>query len=364
MNNFKYFLLWFVLPFTVIIFLLLLNFSFLHGKSSVQTQFPQKQTPEKQKVPKFNPQLLSWEQATSSAEWQSRDSGTSFVFQNKIWTTGGLDGNGHVVHGAEYYWEASHFNDIWSTTDGITWMLETTHAEFPPRRSASIIEFKGKLWMIGGYSPQGGLQSDIWQSDDAVHWNKIVSNAAFIPREGQTIEIFHDRLWMIGGVNYDQRRALNDVWYSDNGIDWVLASSSSPWSPRWDHDTEVFNGKMYLASGMDLTLQTFNDVWVTEDGFNWTLVTAHAQWEGRQGGQLIGFHNLLWIIGRLNDEADNYGPNDVWYSSDGATWKKTATDPLWTGREDYSGLLYNGHIYIFSGMDANWQWRNDVWVSK
>jgi len=363
MKNFKYsFLFWLVLPATILVLLVVIYFYFPHNKarSSAKEQFS-----INQQVPQFEPRFLSWSQATSSANWEARDSAVSFVFQNKIWMIGGLDGNGHIdANGVERYWEAPHFNDIWSTIDGVHWTLETAHADFPPRRSMSVIEFKGKLWMIGGYSPAGGLQSDVWQSDDGVHWHEVAAKATFIPREGQTVEVFKDRLWMIGGVNYSKRKALNDVWYSDNGTDWFLATSSAPWSPRWDHDTEIFDGKMYLASGMDLTLQTFNDVWITDDGFTWTLVQAHAPWEGRQGGQLISFKGLLWIIGRLNDGADKNGPNDVWYSSDGTTWQKTETDPPWTGREDYSGLVYNGRIYVFGGMDANWQWRNDVWFSS
>ncbi|MDO8562047.1 MAG: hypothetical protein Q7S05_04475 [bacterium] len=350
------------LLFTVAAIAFVLALNLLPGKAK---SFSLERLVLEKKPKQFEPEFLSWSLATSSAEWEARDSAVSFIFQNKMWTVGGLDGNGHVdENGVELYWEAPHFNDIWSTTDGVLWMLEAEHADFPPRRSMSIIEFKGKLWMFAGYSPEGGLQSDIWQSDDAVHWQKVAAKAAFLPREGQTVEIFKDRLWMIGGVNYDRRKALNDVWYSDDGVDWTLSTSSVPWRARWDHDTEVFNGKMYLASGMDLTLQTFNDVWVTDDGFNWSLVTEHAPWEGRQGGQLLNFKGLLWMVGRLNDEFDKYGPNDVWYSADGRTWQKTVVDPPWTGREDYSGLVYNGRMYVFGGMDANWQWRNDVWVSS
>ncbi|MFA5744806.1 MAG: serine hydrolase [Candidatus Paceibacterota bacterium] len=316
----------------------------------------------------FDPSMLTWTAVTTSAPWEARDSQSTFVWHDKIFMMGGLNGNGHVdANGVERYWDAEHFNDIWSTTDGANWVEEAAHAEWSPRRSMSVIEFHGKLWMIGGYSPKDGLQSDIWQSDDGITWTKVVSHAAFVPREGQTVEVFNDKLWIIGGVSYDKHEALNDVWYSDNGTNWVLATSSADWNPRWDHDTEVFNGKIYLASGMDLTMQTFNDVWVTDDGVNWTKIVTHAPWMDRQGGQLIAFHDLLWIIGRLNDKADGYGPNDIWYSSNGISWQKTVVDPSWTGREDYAGVLFNNRLYVFGGMGVDgdsWRWENDVWVSS
>jgi len=315
--------------------------------------------------PPFDPAGLIWSLATSSAQWRTRDSAASFVFQNKLWTIGGLDGNGHRdAQGVEHYWEAPHFNDIWSTVDGREWTQESAHAEFPPRRSMSIVEFNGTLFMIGGHSPTNGVQGDVWQSDDGITWRKVVDKAAFVPREGQTVEVFAGRLFMMGGVNYQQQKVLNDVWYSDNGTDWVLATSSAPWRGRWDHDTEVFNGRMYLVGGMDLSLRSFNDVWVTEDGFTWTQVTEHAPWQERQGLQLVSFKEHLWILGRLNDAADNFGPNDVWYSADGVTWQKTLIDPPWMGREDHSALVYNGRMHLFGGMDAEGQWRNDVWVSS
>ncbi|MSU74422.1 D-alanyl-D-alanine carboxypeptidase [Candidatus Kaiserbacteria bacterium] len=319
-------------------------------------------------VPVYDPSMLTWTAAITSAPWEARDSQSTFTWHGKIFMMGGLNGNGHVdANGVELYWRAKHFNDIWSTTDGANWIEETAHAAWAPRRSMSVVEFHGKLWMIGGFSPRDGLQSDIWQSDNGVVWTKVVSHAAFIPREGQTVEVFKDRLWIIGGVNYKKREALNDIWYSDDGIDWILATSSAAWSPRWDHDTEVFNGKMYLASGMDLSMQIFNDIWVTDDGITWTELNAHAPWASRQGGQLIAFHGLLWIIGRLNDKAEDYGPNDIWYSSDGISWQKTAVDPPWTGREDYAGILFNNQLYIFAGMGVDgdsWRWKNDVWVSS
>jgi hypothetical protein len=318
--------------------------------------------------PAYNPAALTWTAATTSAPWETRDSQTAFTFNGRMYMTGGLDGNGHVKHDIEYYWEAPHFNDIWSSADGTNWTLETAHAEYSPRRSMSIVEFKGHLWMYAGYAPGEGLIREVWQSDDAVHWREVATTTAYIPREGQTVEVFNNRLWMIGGVNYDSRKALNDVWYSDDGIDWLLATSSAPWAPRWDHDSEVFNGKMYLASGMDLTLAAMNDVWVTSDGFNWQLLNAHAPWATRQGGTLIGFHNYLFMMGRLNDAFDKFGPNDIWYSADGVSWQKTDVDPPWLGREDYAGLLLNGRLYVFAGMtalpDGSWRWSNDVWVSS
>lgn len=308
------------------------------------------------------PENLIWIKVISSAPWEPRDSGAEFVYQNKLWIMGGLNGNdvknGEVIE----YWRAPHFNDIWNTEDGINWHLVASSSAWAPRRSMSVTPFQGKLWMFGGWSLTTGYTNDIWTSEDGIHWTKIVENAVFPAIEGQTTEIFQNKLWKIGGVNYDERQTKNDVWYSENGADWIRVENI-PWKPRWDHATAVFKGKLFLAGGMNLAGETFNDVWMSEDGINWTLVTNDAPWEPRQGHALEVYKDKLWLIGRLND-AKSGGSNDVWFSDDGMTWQKTNLDPQWTGREDFFSVVFKDKIWVFGGMDADWKWRNDVWASE
>jgi len=315
-------------------------------------------------TPQYNPQSLMWTEATSSAEWQPRDSAASFVFRDKMWIMGGLNGNADVdsAHTIRY-WEAPHLNDIWTSDDGVYWKEEKEHAEWLPRRSMSVVLFQDKLWMFGGWSPFSGYTNDIWQSDDGLTWEEVVSNAPWTAREGQVAEIFQGRIWMMGGVNYDTREVKNDVWYSNDGIHWNQATSTVPWRPRWDHASAVFKGRLFIAGGMNLTKETFKDIWVSSDGMMWELANVAPPWQERQGFALINFHDMLWTIGRLND-SENGGLNDIWYSDDGISWHKTAADPAWLGREDHAALLFKDRMYVYGGMGADWQWRNDVWISS
>lgn len=312
----------------------------------------------------FSPKEISWTEATPAAPWQPRDSAVSFVFKDRLWTAGGLNGNknvnsAHVV----LYWEAPHFNDIWSTADGVTWRLEAEHAQWPARRSMSVVPFKDKLFLFGGWSPVSGYSNDIWESLDGITWKRVLAHAAWPAREGQTTEVFDGKIWMMGGVNYDKRETKNDIWYSEDGVTWVEAVHKAPWSSRWDHAVAAFNGKLFLVGGMNLQGATFKDTWVSADGISWELVSDNPPWQARQGLALLVFRDLLWMVGRLND-VENGGVNDIWFSSDGVAWQKTNIDPPWLGREDHSALVYNDRIFVFGGMDATWQWRNDVWVSS
>jgi leucine-zipper-like transcriptional regulator 1 len=318
--------------------------------------------PEQPKPPS-NPATLTWQEATSSAPWQARDSYAAAVFDGKIWMMGGLDANKNVLApNVVEYWKADYFNDIWSTPDGTNWVLNATNAPWGQRRSAEAIVFNGKMWLAGGWGPNIGLKNDVWFTQDGISWEIATDSAAWQPREGHQFVVFDNKMWIMGGVLYDSRTTLNDVWYSQDGTNWTQATSSAPWSSRWDDTVTVFNGKMWLSGGMDLKGHIFNDVWYTQDGINWNMATDAPGWTPRQGHGFIEYHGKLWLIGRFNDVI-NAGPNDVWYTEDGVLWTKTQTDPLWLGREDIVALNFLDKIWIFGGMNSNWQWSNDVWFS-
>lgn len=335
----------------------------LFPRTAVSPAVEESIVPTKEETLALWAEKLSWVVATTSASWAPRDSAGSFVFGEKMWTMGGLDGNGTVDgQGVAHYWQAKHFNDIWSSEDGAHWKLEKAYASWSPRRSMSVVHFKDALWMFGGFSPTEGYSSDVWKSDDGKNWTKVIARAPWPVREGQTAEVFGGKMWMMGGVNYSTREIKNDIWYSEDGLVWTEATTTVVWSPRWDHATAVLGNKLYLTGGMNLKLESYSDVWVTEDGVEWEQLLVSAPWQSRQGHMLLTFKDRLWSIGRLND-AESGGANDIWYSADGLNWQKTDTDPMWLGREDHSALVFKDRLFVFGGMDANWHWQNDVWVS-
>ena len=44
--------------------------------------------------------------------------------------------------------------------------------------------------------------------------------------------------------------------------------------------------------------------------------------------------------------------------------KKTVDDPDWYGREDLGVVVFQDKIWVVGGMDKDFVWKNDVWVSK
>lgn len=119
-------------------------------------------------------------------------------------------------------WDDDYKNDVWSSTDGITWTQETAAAGFSGRRKHQLVVFDNKLWLIGGMGFPGfggGPQNDVWSSADGVTWARETGAAPFSPRSGHQALVFDNKLLVIGGIDANFE-PLNDVWSSSDGVSW------------------------------------------------------------------------------------------------------------------------------------------------
>jgi len=46
-----------------------------------------------------------------------------------------------------------------------------TSTLFSRRDGPEVVEFNKKLWLIGGFAPEG-MKNDVWSSEDSLHWKK------------------------------------------------------------------------------------------------------------------------------------------------------------------------------------------------
>ena len=101
----------------------------------------------------------NWTQLTPSANWCPRGAFTSIVFNNKMWIFGG-DPKGST----------SEFkNDIWSSSDGVNWTLETPSADWSISAYHSAVIYKSKLFILT-------WNNELWRSINGINWEKV-SNA-------------------------------------------------------------------------------------------------------------------------------------------------------------------------------------------
>ena len=135
--------------------------------------------------------------------------------------------------GASVYFIDVHTAQVSSSTGSLTdWtpsatMTTSSTAPFLPRCGAAVKYAHDKFWIMGGGAcDYSATYNDIWSSSDGLSWDRAPAPAAWSPRQWPCIAIdTYGTFWLIGGFaqysrygQYTQNMA--DVWYSKDGLDW------------------------------------------------------------------------------------------------------------------------------------------------
>lgn len=229
---------------------------------------------------------------------------TSLVFNNKLW----------VISGA--------FRLVWSSVNGIDWVQETaSQAEFSNRQGHASVAFDDKMWVIGGDS-NGVSLNDVWYSTDGITWTEATGNAAFSPRSEHTVHTMNDTMYLIGGTVFENFSSsfYNDVYSSNDGINWTQISTTSAFPVRSAHTAVSFDNKMWVNGGWSAIINqettrqdvlTYNDTCYSEDGISWTRLTVDDSFPGRVHHTATAFDNKIIITGGM-DVISRELFNDVW----------------------------------------------------
>jgi dihydrofolate reductase len=119
------------------------------------------------------------------------------AFDDKMWVIGGKTDSGEK-------------NDVWSSTNGISWTTTTDKADFSARVGHQSVVFDEKMWVIGGFADSN--KNDVWSSTDGISWTTATDEAAFSGRDDHQSVVFDEKIWVIGGDDNLDRQ--NDIWYS------------------------------------------------------------------------------------------------------------------------------------------------------
>jgi hypothetical protein len=196
-----------------------------------------------------------WTLATDSAGWHKRAGNAAVVFNGMMWVMGGLDSMGQNPQGFHF------LNDVWHSIDGVNWTPATASADWSPRVWPTALVFGGEMWVMGGCDSIGlddRWLNDVWHSTDGVSWTLATASAEWSGRMVPSALVFDGKMWVMGGFSYSG--GGRDVWYSTNGAHWTQAVSEAPWNARFAIAAADFNGYMWVMGGGDET-STMNDVW-------------------------------------------------------------------------------------------------------
>jgi hypothetical protein len=246
----------------------------------------------------------TWSQATDSAGFSPRYGHSSVVFDNKMWVIGGSS-------------NTISQNDVWYSTDGVTWKQATDAAAFPRCYGHSSVVFDNKMWVIGSgsvfVSKSYEYIGDAWYSFDGITWILATGSAGFPPRRNHTSVVFDNKIWIIAGKI--DSISQKDVWYSTTGSNWNQATDDAAFGPRVITSSVVFDNKIWVIGGNYNPYSGWNglqnDVWYSIDGSTWNRAIDSAPFSSRAYHTCVVFNNKIWVIGGYDG---NGLKNDVWWS--------------------------------------------------
>jgi hypothetical protein len=145
--------------------------------------------------------------------------------------------------------------------------------------------------------------------------------------------------------------------------EWVNVTSSAAWNPRDGAGALTYDGKMWMIGGWGPSTlyprTTTNEVWNSTDGATWTQVKPNtfldgsfdpiSDWEGRHTAGYAVYDNKMWIIG--GDANQGHYQNDVWNSTDGTNWTYVnPSNPVpWGPRALHNTMVFNNKIWVMGG---------------
>lgn len=313
--------------------------------------FAQKQH-EKVEPPQY---LMNWV-LEGNAPWQPRDSQAEFAFHDQIWLVGGWFDSFQAPP-----------RDVWVSGDGKTWRKMPGEAPFQHTDLPMSLTFSEKMWIMGGWYngrlPGHSASNQVWSSVDGESWVKEAEKAAWTPRLAGAVVEFKGRMWLLGGIeDYyfgNEKSVKNDVWSSADGKNWQLETASAGWSPRAYHQAVVLNDRIYIFGGGNYVpkYEGKNDVCSSADGKNWICETEKAAWEPRLWFSSVVYRNAIWVLGGWAKDKDNFG--DVWYSANGRDWKRLNSKTIWKARHEHSAVVMRDRIWLYGGHAR--PLSNEVW---
>jgi len=298
---------------------------------------------------------ITWTQVTASAAFPPRMRHSAFVLNGRLWVFGGQVASAGVIGGRA--------GDAWSTSDGTNWTEEGANIAIDDSFLAPVVQESDRVTMIGGV--QRVYSNGVYQSTNGTSWTELSPFAQFPSRIAQAAVSFLGDLWVIGGTTLEQGDT-NDVWRSADGANWTRVTTVGPiFSPRNSHRAIVFNNRLWVIGGwsdpnLGGTGERYNDVWSSADGVNWTQETANAAFAARAGFATAAHSGRLWVFGGAL--ADDSNVNDVWSSVDGITWTEETASAAFTARNGHTVTVLNNEFLLIGGV-AGAAYNDEVWRS-
>lgn len=244
-----------------------------------------------------------------------------------------------------------------STDNGATWSTVLAVAPFVASLLIDLqaaVVYNNRIYVL--------LNSRaVWSSTDGIAWvNETTDVAGGGLKNGQALIVHNNLLYAFLSIS----NAAIAIYSSPNGSTWtsVNGAVSGPGN-RTRFAALSLAGNIYIVAGRTDTLTIVNNVYKsTDNGTTWTLATAAAAFSTRENPQSWVYNSKLWIAGGATALAGTIVDDDVYSSTDGATWTSVTAAAGWTARQSGSCCVHNNTMYIGPGIGR--QGGNTVSVSS
>jgi len=200
-----------------------------------------------------SPDGIAWTQVTAGAGWSPRLAAGLVEHRGRLWMLGGTENY--------YFGDAKSLkNDVWSSADGGTWKEEVARAPWKPRAYHQAVAFNDRIYVLGGGNYVPGYESfnDVWSSPDGVNWTCEMKSAPWGPRLWFGSVVYRGRIWVLGGWSKEKDN-FGDVWHSADGREWRRLETEHCWKSRHEHSAVVFKDRIWVLGGHARPLS--NEVW-------------------------------------------------------------------------------------------------------
>ena len=234
------------------------------------------------------------------------------------------------------------------------------------RRLGQMEYFQEKLWVIGGYTKSiSGSGTQVWSSSNGVNW-VLEDGQLPAPVEGHASAVHGNNLYVVGGKlpsddTLNQNPGQPYVWIF-NGDEWTdIGSSYPPPFALSEAGLVSHRGALYVAGGhRKIKEEPLKDVWRSDDGgYQWELAGQLSV--GVWGHTMLSDGERMYVIrgGKYVSGFQSYG--NVWSSIDGAEWSLESAElpnAVWS-----NGVVYQGDLLIAGGFKPpNSKYKN-AWRS-
>jgi hypothetical protein len=249
----------------------------------------------------------------------------------------------------------------------------TATAPYEWRDGAKLQFFKGKYWMIGGWTvgPRkswGGdaTTNEIWTSTDLINWKlevphihfkvtegpESLANTRFTPRHAFGCLVFNDYLWVIAR-DHMMSAPIFDVWRSKDGLTWECVLQEGLSRKRMPQIT-VYNGAIHVLGGETEEPGKMGESTAThfysKDGVKWDPLPDMPF--VRSSGGAVEIDGKLLVLGGNSGNTTNGGTrirhNDVW-AWDGKDWKQQIEHAPWPPMMWIDVCVYDNKVWVLAG---------------